>query len=224
MGVSLEPKVQYTIALVVATAVSVLLLLAESAGYGGFVHLYLMWNLFLAWIPFGLALVLRGTLRRKLWSSWEAMILTVAWLAFLPNTFYMISDFIHLAEVDPDQLLMSAIVFMSFIYTSVLLGLSGLYLVHLELRKRLEVWPTWAVVGLALFACSTAIYIGRDLRWNTWDILTQPAGVLFDLSERLFHPAQYSQMLSVIVPFFVLLLSMYVVAWRGAQALRPRDI
>ena len=62
-----------------------------------------------------------------------------------------------------------------------------------------------------------AIYIGRDLRWNSWDVVADPAGVLFDLSSRLLHPGQYGPMLAVILPFFVLLCSLYGVAWFGIQ-------
>jgi len=227
MSVSLRLKVRYVLALCLATAASIGLLLAEAISSHGFsgLYLYLLWNLFLAWIPFILSVWLVYMLHRKNWSSWGGLALSAGWLAFLPNSFYMISDFIHLPEVEPGQLLLSVVVFTSFIYTGVLLGLGSLYLIHTELNKRLSNRSSAFVVAILLLACSIAIYIGRDLRWNTWDVLANPAGMLFDLSERLLHPTQYPQALAVIVPFFVLLLSMYAVAWQTARlfAARPSD-
>lgn len=76
-------------------------------------------------------------------------------------------------------------------------------------------------MALTLLICSFAIYVGRDLRWNSWDILTNPGGLLFDVSDRLLHPAAYPQMLVTVIAFFALLASMYSLVWAGAALLRP---
>src|SRR5665213_2505981 len=135
---------------------------------------YLLWNLVLAWLPLVFAVWLVKVLRHKLWSSWEALGVSVLWLVFLPNSFYMISDFIHLQDVQRVDILYAAVMFTSFIYTGVLLGFTSLYLIHLQLKKRFSgtVAANW--VGVTLLTCSFAVYVGRDLRWNSWDILTNP--------------------------------------------------
>jgi uncharacterized membrane protein len=207
-------------ALGLATLVGSGLLAIDSITNSSFVGGYLLVNLVLAWVPLGLVLPLQRCLRRKPWSSWEAMSLSILWLIFLPNTFYMISDFIHLADVNTQQLLYNAVMFTSIIYIGVLLGFSSLYIVHQELAKRFSFRTTIAAVTLALLACSFAIYIGRDLRWNTWDIVTDPAGVLFEVSTRLLHPTQYPQVLAVVTPFFALLGSMYIVARQSLAILK----
>ena len=181
------------------------------------VHGYLLWNIILAWLPFGLALWLVRVLRRQLWSSWAALFLTVAWVVFLPNSFYMVSDFIHLAEVDPTYVLFSAVTFTSFILTGMFLGISAVYVVHIEMLKRVSPRLAAGIVGGLLLLSSGAIYIGRDLRWNSWDVLLNPFGLLFDVSDRLLHPSQYGTALAVILPFFILLGSVYVVSWRAAR-------
>lgn len=216
--VRLRPATWYVLALVLATGVGSALLFADTLANGGIVHGYLLWNLALAWIPFGLAVWLRWVLRRKLWSSWEGLMVTAAWLAFLPNAFYMVSDFIHLAGADSGQVQFESILFTSFVYVGALLGLSSLYLVHRELSRRLP--PRFAAASIAaiLLVCSFAVYIGRDLRWNSWDILVNPAGVLFDVSARAAHPMQYPAILAFVVPFFALLIGMYAVTWAAIRA------
>lgn len=213
-------EVRYLVGVSTATLVSVGLLIVESIVDGNLIHSYLLWNLFLAWLPLLLSYRLQGVLTRKVWSSWEGLLVTVAWIAFLPNSFYMVSDFIHLAELSGDQLLWGAVVFSSFVFTSLLLGVASLYMVHKELLKRLYPRTAGTIVAGLLLLASAAIYAGRDLRWNSWDVILNPFGLLFDISERVIHPSEYMQVLSVIVPFFVLLTMVYFVAWQLLAAAR----
>lgn len=217
-----SPRVQYLLALFMATLVSVGMFAYRTWHTRDLTSLYLPWNLFLAWLPLLLSLRLMNVLRRKAWSSWEALGTTFLWLVFLPNSFYLISDYIHLQDVSAANVLYDSVMFTMFVSTGVALGFSSLYLIHLQLRRRLtNVWAA-AWIGLILLMCSVAIYMGRDLRWNTWDILVNPAGLLFDVSDRLSHPLAYPQMLLVIGAFFVLLGSLYNLLWRATRLfLRP---
>ena len=85
-----------TLALLSVAAVGLLVLRADRVGEAAF--FFLPWNLFLAWIPFVLALALavvhvrRGP-RPLLWS------LGAGWLLFLPNAPYILTDFIHLGRL-----------------------------------------------------------------------------------------------------------------------------
>lgn len=194
-------------------------------GYGAWrnhnlAYSYLLWNLFLAWLPLLLAVRLVGVLKRKLWSSWEALGLSLLWIVLLPNSFYMISDFIHLQQVRRIDVLYDTLMFTAFIYTGVVLGFSSLFLVHLQIRRRLTTAAAGGWIALMLFICSAGVYIGRDLRWNSWDILTNPGGLLFDVSDRLQHPSAYPQMLVTIATFFLLLGVIYTLLWRGAALIR----
>lgn len=185
---------------------------------------YLPWNLILAWVPLLLSIRLVGVLKNKRWSSWETMIVSVLWIVFLPNSFYMISDFIHLQEIRRPDLLYDVLMFTSFIFTGVVLGFCSLYLIHLEFIKRFTNRTVMAAIGTILVLCSGAIYIGRDLRWNSWDILANPTGLLFDVSDRLMHLSAYPQMLITVISFSVLLGTMYGLLWRGACLLSTSGI
>ena len=184
---------------------------------------YLLWNLVLAWLPFALSLWLVRILEYKLWSSWEGLIVSLLWLSFLPNSFYMVSDFIHIQDVQTVDVLYDAVMFTSFIFTSVILGFSSLYLIHGEFRKRLSARAAGGWVAAVLLLCSFAIYIGRDLRWNSWDIFINPTGLLFDLSDRFLHPRNYGQMSLTVISFFVLLTSMYGLVWYATRLLRQKS-
>ena len=132
----------------------------------------------------------------------------------------MISDFIHIQEVSRVDLLYDVVMFSSFIFNSVLLGFLSLYIVHQELLARLARRTTHTIIGTILLVCSFAIYLGRDLRWNTWDILVNPGGILIDVSDRFLHPLAYSPAYTTTLTFFLLLTSLYVVGWQMARAMR----
>ncbi|MEO8105439.1 MAG: DUF1361 domain-containing protein [Candidatus Saccharibacteria bacterium] len=213
-------KNQYALALGYATAVSGVLYAYGALREHSLAYSYLPWNLLLSWLPLGLALWLAKTLETRLWSSWKALAITVAWLLFLPNSFYMISDYIHLQDVAHSDILYDAVLFTSFIFSGVALGLSSLYIIHRLLQQRFSARQVGGIIALTLGLCSFAIYIGRDLRWNSWDILTNPGGLLFDVSDRILHPAAYPAMFVTVASFFVLLSSVYGLVWWGSQLLR----
>jgi uncharacterized membrane protein len=206
------------------TAVSIGLFVAGALINHSLQFAYLLWNLFLAWLPLGVMALLLKSLRTRLWSSWLPFALTMLWLVFLPNSFYMISDFIHIQDVARHDLLYDVIMFTSFIFTGALVGFCSLYLVHAELRRRISMVSSSTIIGVILFLCSFAIYLGRDLRWNSWDVLLNPAGILFDVSDHLIHPLQHLNMFSTTMSFFVLLASLYIVGWQLGEAMSSNHV
>ncbi|HVX56370.1 MAG TPA: DUF1361 domain-containing protein [Candidatus Saccharimonadales bacterium] len=212
-----SPRGQYLIALGISSLIALGMFTYGAWHEQSLGASYLVWNLFLAWLPLLLALRLMHVLRHKLWSSWEGLATSLVWIAFLPNSFYLISDFIHLQDMSAANILYDTIMFTAFVSTGVALGFSSLYLVHWQLRRRFTDRTAAAWIGVILLLCSIAIYLGRDLRWNTWDILVNPAGLLFEISDRLWHPTAYPQMLLVIAAFFVLLAGLYNLLWHSIR-------
>jgi uncharacterized membrane protein len=214
-----SPRNQFVLALLISSLVSFGLYLFGALQNDSLRYGYMLWNLFLAWLPLVFAMRLTTVLRNKLWSSWEGIGWSLLWLVFLPNSFYMISDFIHLHEIERFDPVYDTALFTSFIFTGVVLGFSSLYLIHRQLVRRLGERRAVGWVGLILLLCSIGIFIGRDLHWNSWDVLTNPGGLLFDISDRLMHISEYPQMIVIVVSFFVLLSTMYGLLWGGSRLL-----
>ena len=191
------------------TLTSVVLFLAGTRANRSLEFDYLLWNLFLAWLPLGFSLLLIRSLHGRLWSNWLPFSLTVIWVVLLPNSFYMISDFVHIQDVTRHNLLYDVVMLSSFIFTGVLIGLASLYIVHQTLLKRLSRQASSALIALVLLLSSFAIYLGRELRWNSWDVLFNPAGIIFDVSDHLMHPLSHGDMFTTTLSFFILLASMY---------------
>src|ERR1019366_3619671 len=132
---------------------------------------YLNLNLLLAWLPIVFAGWLILTLRRRLWLNWRPLVLTAFWLGFLPNSFYLVTDFIHLQDVVRVNPLYDSIMFESFVVNGLLIGFLSLYLVHIQLLKRTTARSAASLIGLTLLVCSFAVYLGRDLRLSTFDLV-----------------------------------------------------
>lgn len=196
-----------------ASAISTVLLAMRMLASASWAFWFLEWNLLLAWLPLLFALGLRLNLQKHPWLYWQNVGLSILWLGFLPNSFYIMTDLIHLQHSSETFILYDAAMIMSFAINGLILGYISLYIVHKQLLKRLSVRASNTIVVLALLACGFAMYLGRFLRWNTWDLVLNPAGILFDLSERLINPILHSETYLITLIFSLVLISIYAVIY-----------
>ena len=139
----------------------------------------------------------------------------MAWLLFVPNSFYIVSDLIHLHDIARESVLFDSLTFTSFILNGLLLGYASLYLIQQQMTKRgASRRQTDMFAAGMLLLCSFAIYLGRDLRWNSWDVLVNPAGIIFDVSERLIDPLGHPDAFTTTAIFFIFLTGLYWVLSR----------
>lgn len=208
-----KPPLGIVRAILLSNVVAVFLFFFRTLGAGNNNYWFMIWNLVLGWIPLVFAWVLVLKLSKKSWREPLPLILTVAWLAFLPNSFYLISDLLHLRQTGDISKLYDLVMFVSFIWNGLLAGFLSLRLIHGALIERKSSEVAGLLVGGALLACSFAIYLGRSLRWNSWDILANPSGLIYDVSERLINPLGYPQAFVITTIFFLLIASMYYVIY-----------
>ena len=141
----------------------------------------LIWNMILALIAYDAAVLTTISKEQK----WLYPLLLVVWLAFYPNTFYMLTDLVHMTWVG-DTLWnpVSMRLFMAFV-PSILFGVyCGIESWNiLRERWKLTWWLDMLVVAALSYLSSLAIYIGRYDRLNSWDLVTRPQLVVQKLLE-----------------------------------------
>lgn len=180
---------------------------------------FLIWNLFLAMLPLIFAWAFFNSTKIQPLFNLKNIALLVLWLLFLPNAFYIITDFIHLANSDTDLIVYDAVLVTAYTIIGLILGYSSLGLVHYRLasrNKRLSLY----FVFLALFLSGYAIYLGRFLRWNSWDVLLNPFAIIFDISRTLFSLSSFMEAFGTSLLFFGFLSLLYVFLWRFISYLR----
>ncbi len=133
----------------------------------------LIWNLFLAWIPFGLSIVVYDRHRAGA-PPFSLLPFAALWLLFLPNAPYILTDFKHLVPSPNVPLWVDVVVIAAPAWTGMLLGFLSLYLVQAVVRDLAGPLVAWGAAVGALGLSSFGIYLGRVLRWNSWDLLADP--------------------------------------------------
>ena len=94
----------------------------------------LTWNLFLAWFPLGVVLVLRDLRQSGFKHRWLLAGGLATWLAFLPNAPYIITDLFHIRNVDQPLLWFDTMALFVFALTGLLVGLYSILIVHRMIR------------------------------------------------------------------------------------------
>jgi uncharacterized membrane protein len=107
-----------------------------------------------------------------------------------------------------------------FMLNGLSLGFYSVYLIHKELKKYFSAGFTLTIIGVIFFLCSFATYLGRFVRWNTWDIILQPLGLLFDVSDRFVNPSVHNETYLATSSFFVVLFSTYLVVWNALNQVK----
>jgi uncharacterized membrane protein len=214
------PQRRLLVTLLLSTSVSIGLLLARVISTQTYDYWFLAWNLFLCWVPLAFSWWLVQRLGSTRWLSIPNIIITLLWLGFLPNAFYIVSDLIHIKSTGDISILFDVVMMVSFIWNGFILGYMSLYMVHQQLRKRLSKTVADSMIGVVLLLCSFAIYLGRYLRWNSWDVLVNPAGLIFDVSEPFVNPGSHPQAFTTTLMFFILLASIYAVGFELITILR----
>ena len=194
-----------------------MLLVARPLLTGDAADEYLIWNLFLAWIPFVLALVFYDRVRANGLRGTEVAV-GATWLAFLPNAPYILTDLIHLrTRSSADAIWFDALTFSAFAWTGLLLGLVALYLVHTAVARAVGAIWGWIVAFGAIAASGFGIYLGRFLRWNTWDIITSPIAVARDVAAPFLDPSANRLPIAVTGAFTAFLVVAYLVVYAFAH-------
>ena len=113
-------------ALLAASAASAGMIVARYLYSGHLAYTFLIWNLLLAWLPLAFALVAFQFSRRPL----IVLPAAAAWLLFLPNAPYLITDLIHLRPWPNVPHWYDAIMFFTAATTGLFLGFTSLDLMH----------------------------------------------------------------------------------------------
>lgn len=162
-----------------ATIVSVVIWRVRAEYTGSGRYGFLIWNLFLAWIPFLIAeAAYTLTRNRRKWIYIAIPVAAFFWLIFFPNAPYILTDFQHLAHSSGElPVWYDVLMLVWFAFTGLLLGIVSLFLMQEIVRREFGQWAGWTLVAAVATLSSAGIYMGRFLRWNSWDILRDPAGI-----------------------------------------------
>ena len=173
-------------------------------------YVFLLWNLFLAWIPYLSSLWADRLHQRNPSRWWHLIIPSTLWLVFFPNAPYIVTDFWHLQERPSIPLWYDIGMLAAFAWAGLFLAVFSLQTMQRLVRHHLGSVLSWTFVTTVLGLSGLGIYLGRFLRWNSWDLFLRPKGVLRDVAVPLLNPWGHPQAFGVTFLFAALLLVCYL--------------
>lgn len=169
--------------------------------------LFLIWNLFLAFVPWLISSVLYLS---KSCSKITFISLMPLWLLFFPNALYIVTDFIHLKTAAPTMRWYDLILLFSYSFTGLFYGFVSLDFIETKIKTlfRLRFPQIFSIIVIYLSAFG--IYLGRFLRWNSWDLVTNLSSVISDLFLPIKNPFIHARTWAFIILFGTLFNLLYV--------------
>jgi len=183
------------LALLFATGVCLVLVAARIISTGNAKYGLLVWNLFLAWLPLILALLAVDEYRGESRPNWRFRGLAAAWLLFFPNAPYICTDLIHLTTHFYSHFWIDLVLILSCALTGLVLGFVSLYLMQAVVMRALGRVASWLFIAAVAGLSGFGIYVGRFLRFNSWDVLFKPVALYHGIGQwaanPLSHPNSY---------------------------------
>ncbi|MGB1216350.1 MAG: DUF1361 domain-containing protein [Saprospiraceae bacterium] len=170
-----------------------------------FGFLFLVWNLFLAWLPYLVAFFLPSIYKYFGSSKAIAALIILIWLFFYPNAPYIITDFVHFRHRTGIPYWLDICMIASFAGTGMMLGLLSMFYVEKFLKSIMN--PVWAmaIVLSCIPLSGLGIWIGRYQRWNSWDVVTRPWDLVKDVWLHISSPIQHAESLGIAVAFTLII-------------------
>ncbi|MBN8789104.1 MAG: DUF1361 domain-containing protein [Terrimonas sp.] len=177
----------------------------------------LVWNMFLAFLPF----IFSTTLLKKTNSSkWIQYFLLACWLIFLPNAPYIITDFVHLDHTPPVPFWYDLVIIFWAAWNGLILGFISLLNIEKFLLTRFSRTQVNVMVYISLVLCAFGVYAGRYLRWNSWDVVANPHEIYRDVKYIALNPEDNMRTWGVTFLFSVLMIICYYTIKQLKQAMR----
>ena len=132
------------------------------------------------------------------------MLLFSVWLIFFPNAFYIVTDLIHLGVKTTIPKWFDAVLLFTSCIMGLLMAFVSLLRVENFLGKKFNSQKVHTMMIGILFLSSFGVYLGRFLRWNSWDIVSNPLELLYAIAQRIIFPLQHVQTWGVTILFTIL--------------------
>lgn len=195
--------------LIISAAFSLLLVSARAVVTGQPLFLFLPWNLFLAAVPYFVSTKL---INKPAWINNKKVfsLLFIVWLLFIPNSFYILTDLFHLKLREGSSLWFDLLLIFSFAWNGLLLGILSVRQMEKIIFHCFHLRNYFLFLFPVMWLIAFGVYIGRYLRFNSWDMITDPFQLLGDIGYMLFNPFDHMYSWAMISCFAVFMTIIYL--------------
>ena len=167
--------------------------------YSGTLRYYfLVWNLFLAWIPYILSTFITSYSKKE---KWKQLFIASSWLLFFPNALYIVTDLVHLQHATNMPWWFDAML----LFTAAFAGLMMAFVSLRNMEKYLSTLLNKNIVHVLSFSLmflgSFGVYLGRFERWNSWNIINDPFSLAGNILSCIMNPIDNAKVWAITILF-----------------------
>lgn len=149
----------------------------------GLSYIFLAWNLFLALIPWWISNYLKQNKSLQL----KHVPLLGIWLLFIPNSPYILTDLFHLRPRPHLPLWFDLVLVLSFALIGMIVFLKSLKDMLSILKVYVSPILFTLVTPVIFWLISFGLYLGRYLRFNSWNVVNHPFQLMRQSFDILFE-------------------------------------
>jgi uncharacterized membrane protein len=164
--------------LILLVAFSIALNLLRVLVFNSLSLIYLLWNIFLAFLPFLISSAITWHVHHAKVSRYELWLGGAFWLLLFPNAPYLMTDFIHLGHTRVVPTWFDILVIFSAAWVGLQFSFYSLLNIEELLSRRFTIGTARRLLVPILLFTSFGIYLGRFPRFNSWDIITNPIDLM----------------------------------------------
>lgn len=178
--------------------------------------IYILWNIFLASIPFLISSILLWFANNDKLKKSLFIVGGILWLLFIPNAPYIVTDLIHIGEIRAVPALYDSFLLFSSAWVGLLLGLYSIHHIEQILRRKYSQKVAYITLSVIMLFISFGVYVGRFLRFNSWDIFENPLSFINGVGE-VFSNRSNSIEALLYTGLFLFFIVMSYNSWRTTQ-------
>jgi uncharacterized membrane protein len=201
--------------LLVSSMFSMTLLLVRILMTGYITYAFLAWNLFLAFVPYYISGWVADHMGSK--NKWKLLPAIGCWLLFMPNTFYIITDLFHLDDMADGHQWFDLTMILSFAWNGILFGMLSIRKMEMILGKTKGKLVSGFVICFVMWLNAFGIYIGRFLRFNSWDVIANPFSLFGEIFSIVFNPYEHRWVWAMTACFSFFMLILYYTMKRSGE-------
>lgn len=208
--------------LLVSSLFSVLMVVLRAIVTGRLVFVFLPWNLFLAAVPYFISSRLVAKARR-IKTRITLSFIFIAWMLFIPNSFYIITDLFHLKLREESSRWFDLTLIFSFAWNGLLFGILSFRQMERIMLRHFNIRHSFLFLLPAMWLIAFGIYIGRFMRFNSWDVLANPFELIRDVLYMAIHPYEHIYSWGMICCFGIFMSLIYVSVKRIAAVYNDEE-
>jgi len=193
--------------LIISSLFSLTLLTTRVIASGRLSYGFLAWNLFLAYVPYFISQWLERHLQ-ILRNRIKLVSLIFTWILFMPNSFYILTDLFHLENMGNGHSWFDLTLILSFAWSGVIFGILSICKMEMLLKKAKGNLVSGFIICTVMWLNAFGVYIGRFLRFDSWDIIVNPFSLLTEITNIIFNPYDYRYVwaMSICFAFFMIII------------------